>query len=90
MFACMNVCAPCVCLVSMETRRGRQIFRTEAMHSCVLPCGNCELNLASLQEQRVLLTAEPSGDSPWVRFLKIMLFRMKEETLLVFFGNAEE
>jgi hypothetical protein len=38
--------------------------RNGVMHGCELPCGCCKRNLGPLQEQQVLLTAEPSLQSP--------------------------
>ena len=51
---CMGVLPACVSV------RGCQIPGTGGRDSCELPCWCWELNLDPLEEQSVLLTAEPS------------------------------
>ena len=52
---CMGLLLMYIC-----ARRGRQIPGTGVTDSCELPCGCWELNPGPLEEQPVLLTAEPS------------------------------
>jgi hypothetical protein len=56
--------------VFRHTRRGHQI---PIIDSCETPCGCWELNSGPLEEQSVLLTAEPSLQPPQFPFLKTIL-----------------
>jgi hypothetical protein len=58
-----------VCAMPSEARRGCLSPGTGVANSCELPCGWQELNPGPLQEQVVLLTAEPSPQ-PLFNFLK--------------------
>lgn len=59
MHACLYVCALCVCLVSSEVIEAVQSPGTEVADGCELPYGCWESNPCPLQEQQVLLAAEP-------------------------------
>jgi hypothetical protein len=50
----------CVDLVPTETREGIGVSKTVVTDSCELPCRCWESNLDPLEEQTVLLAAEPS------------------------------
>lgn len=63
---CLYVCAPHECLVPAEARSGHWILVMEVTDGYELQCG-WELNLRLLEEQLVLLTAEPSLQ-PFPRF----------------------
>jgi hypothetical protein len=52
--------------VFRHSRRGHQIFVTDG---CEPPCGCWDLNSGPLEEQSVLLTAEPSNQPPHSVFL---------------------
>ena len=58
--ACMSVSHIRACPVPSEASEGHQIPGTGVIDGCETPCGCWELNLGPLQEQPVLLTAEPS------------------------------
>lgn len=60
--ACMSV--NYVHAVSVEARRGRWISGTGHTEDCYLPSGLRELISGPLQEQHVLLTAEPPSGAP--------------------------
>jgi hypothetical protein len=62
-----------------HSRRGHQIFDTDG---CEPPCGSWDLNSGPLEEQSVLLTAEPSHQTPPF-FFKIYLFCVCEYTVAV-------
>ena len=51
----MGVCAN-ICLGQKRVLNPLEL----ELDSCELPCGCCKLNLGPLEEQPVLLTAEPS------------------------------
>lgn len=53
-------CVLLVCLVPTEGRKGIGSPGIGVTVDCELPCGFWELNLCPLEEQPVLLTAEPS------------------------------
>ena len=55
---CLHVCAPCMCLVHTEVRRGPRPHRTGVTHGCMSPCGCREPNPGPLLEQPVPLSAE--------------------------------
>ena len=60
----MCVCAPHVCLMPTEARRGNWILWNWSYRQCELPYGCWELNPGPLEEQSVLLTPEPFLQSP--------------------------
>lgn len=60
--ACVHVCIPCV------LRRPEEVIGflcTGVTDGCEIYCGSWELILGFLQEQKVLLAAEPSLQSQW-------------------------
>jgi hypothetical protein len=57
----------CHCLLTHQKRVSGSII-----DSCKPPCGCWELNSGPLEEQLVLLTAEPSVQSTMFEFLKTM------------------
>lgn len=59
-FTYMYVCASFVYLMNGEARKGGGSSGTAVTDSCELPCGSLESNLGLLEEQPVLLTADPS------------------------------
>ena len=59
-FLWIYVCVLCVYLVTEEAREVHWGLRNWSMNSYETPCVCWESNLDPLQEQRVLLTAEPS------------------------------
>ena len=59
-FICMDVCAPLACFYPSEARRVCQFCGTGITDGSEPPCGCWELNTGPLEEQAVLLTAEPS------------------------------
>lgn len=56
----MYACAPCVCLVPSQVRRGYQIPLELELDSCDQLCGYWEFNIGSLEQQPVILTTKPS------------------------------
>jgi hypothetical protein len=58
----MGVCPHiCLCMLHVCGGQKRVLNPLELeLDSCELPCGCCKLNLGPLEEQPVLLTAEPS------------------------------
>ena len=67
---CMYVCVPCARLLPTEARVGIESPGTEITDSCEPSCGCWELNSCLLEEQQVLLTAEPSPPTMWVLGIK--------------------
>lgn len=59
-FACVYICVPCLCLVSMKAKRGDYLPETKAAGFCELPRGHREPNPDLLQEQQKSSLAEPS------------------------------
>lgn len=68
-FSCIYECASFVCLVPTEIRRGCQVPETRVTEGCELPCRCRELNPATLEEQLVLLSPEPSLQAIYISFL---------------------
>lgn len=60
MFAFVYICAPCACLVSMETGRGHRVPQIGVVDGCELPCECWDLNHSPLQEQQMHSTVKPS------------------------------
>ena len=56
--ACMYVCAPCACLVPVDSEKDIRSPGTEVTDGCEPSCGCWELNPSPLQEHPVLLTTE--------------------------------
>lgn len=56
MFACMHMCAPCVCLMPLEARRELWVPWNWVTGSCEPTCGYWGPNPSTLEEQRVFLT----------------------------------
>jgi hypothetical protein len=54
-----------VYLCSQKTEEGTGSPGTGVADGCELPCGCWESNLSPLEEQAVLLTAEPCLQTPW-------------------------
>jgi hypothetical protein len=67
------VCTMCVHAACGGQKRGL-ILGTGITGSCEPPCGLLELNLAPLQEQQVLLTAEPSFQPVFLVFFFFFFF----------------
>jgi hypothetical protein len=59
--------------VFRHSRRGHQIF---VMDGCEPPYGCQDLNSGPLEEQSVLLTAEPSHQPPMLKIYDILLIRV--------------
>lgn len=56
----MHACALCTFLVLVKAQRGHQIPGDKVTDGCEPLCGCQGLSLCALEEQQVLLTAEPS------------------------------
>lgn len=59
-FACIHACEACDCMVPVEAKRGHWILWNWSYYSCEPRCGCLLLNLGLLEDEQVLLTAEPS------------------------------
>lgn len=64
MFVFVYICAPCACLVSMETGRGHWVPQIRVVDGCELPCECWDPNRSLLQEQQMHSTVKPSL-GPW-------------------------
>lgn len=56
-FACVHVCVPHACIVYRSQKRPSDLLE---LGLCGLSCGCWESNLGTLEEQPLLLTADPS------------------------------
>lgn len=59
-FACVYICAPCLCPVPMKAKRGDHPPKTKAVGFCELPHGPREPKPGLLQEQQTSLPTGPS------------------------------
>lgn len=61
MFACVHMCAPCVCLMPLEARRELWVPQNWVTGSCEPTCGYWEPNPSTLEEQQVFVTLFPAS-----------------------------
>jgi hypothetical protein len=59
-FVCLFVYLSIICVCTVVFRHSRREHQIFVMDGCELPCGCRDLNSGPLEEQSVLLTAEPS------------------------------
>lgn len=64
-FAHVYICAPHVCLVSAEARRGNQSDPLDPTDGCEPSCGYRKSNLGPLEVHPVFLTVGPFLQSQW-------------------------
>lgn len=64
-FAHVYICAPHVCLVSAEARRGNQSDPLDPTDGCEPSCGCRKSNLGPLEVHPVFLTVGPFLQSQW-------------------------
>jgi hypothetical protein len=75
LFVCLliylfNVCEGSVCVHAYRLEKGIGSHRATVIDSCELPCGCWGLNSGPLEEQPILLTAEPFlQPKGWVLFV---------------------
>lgn len=70
--ACKYVCAPIVCLIPVEARRGHGFNRTRVTGSCKLQCQCWESKPGSQKEYLLLLTTETTL---WPSFFKFLVLK---------------